>query len=1115
MGLVMYAVILILTCCFYLGCSGIPSSTKSPGLMCAHKASSEGGESETGQSSGPVRTSGIVQADNKSVSCPSHDHTCFTLWTEKTNEVFMQGCWKSSQKADDCNNDCSSSRPSYSPPNTNGSSNHIFFCCCRSNYCNNNYNVNYTALRIINSQTSKPLLDQNPDQGVITHPGYDVNLPAYILVPIVVVAVFLVISYFLYRRHLPPDPFTEVNEALDLAEGQCITDFGLDDLKISNVLDRGRYGEVWKGSLNDREVAVKKFGQHNFESFSNERDIYMLPLVEHASILKYFGSDERIEENGSSSFLMALEYCPNGALMAFLKNNSLDWATMCKMCQSIASGVGHLHNELTKGDKVKPAIAHRDINTRNILVKADLSCAICDFGFAMKIQGSRFYPTGSDENDTPSLEDVGTLRYMAPEVLEGAVNLRDCEASLKQIDVYSLGLVIWEVASRTTDLYQGLPMPEYQLPYQAEVGLNPTFDEMQLKVSLEKRRPAFPRMWTDNNQAVRALKETIEDCWDQDAEARLTSLCVEERVLEIMQLWEARQKGVTPTIYSGTTSFGDGSMMQRNPTSPEVGSTDTNGNPPDTTGDHTIGGLIVRHCRPQSVSESTIETYLTSPSEDPNVDPPPPPAPLKATNENFAKQNMVLQPHQGRNPVAARNTMQRSEEEVVIGNELQNKGHTFPISPGLDVFTDGGLENSLVQNDVLSHTSHRPHNSNPIDYVQNSTVVNPPATVRPKQHNVPGNGHSNIYGPNLMSSYDMGNTNPKTRLQKMKKALEKPKLNIFNRNPISKSQHNVVQHPSESEPLDPSGSNEASGYTRGKSNLDPRPLPTEVNIYNGVTLVRQDLEASGATSAPSRYNTDRVDNTRSYLSRGPYNGSLNGAAQYNGSNGSLNGATPLNGARNEASGSTNARLGMAEVGIAKLEPRINGASPLLMSRTKSQSSGDMSPSCSSLSSLSSDDSPRRPSSLRLKGHNYRMDKKKRREERQARELRDATNNNPSASETSLQQTTTIATTTSNKHAENNNPSSPRSLEELSSDTSISSTERIQKRIKTPFNLKTTRFSLYDDRMMSTETGSHGDSSTANKGSTGDRMSQSTISLQQFSGSGDVDVEALRQADFVC
>ena len=44
---------------------------------------------------------------------------------------------------------------------------------------------------------------------------------------------------------------------------------------------------------------------------------------------------------------------------------------------------------------------------------------------------------------------------MAPELLDGAVNLRDCEASLKQIDIYSYGLVMWEISSRCTDLYQG------------------------------------------------------------------------------------------------------------------------------------------------------------------------------------------------------------------------------------------------------------------------------------------------------------------------------------------------------------------------------------------------------------------------------------------------------------------------------------------------------------------------------------------------------------------------------------------------------------------------------------------------------------------------------------
>lgn len=56
---------------------------------------------------------------------------------------------------------------------------------------------------------------------------------------------------------------------------------------------------------------------------------------------------------------------------------------------------------------------------------------------------------------------VGTIRYMAPEVLEGAVNLRDCESALKQVDMYSLGLIYWEIFMRCTDLFPGKKLALY------------------------------------------------------------------------------------------------------------------------------------------------------------------------------------------------------------------------------------------------------------------------------------------------------------------------------------------------------------------------------------------------------------------------------------------------------------------------------------------------------------------------------------------------------------------------------------------------------------------------------------------------------------------------------
>jgi TGF-beta receptor type-1 len=44
-------------------------------------------------------------------------------------------------------------------------------------------------------------------------------------------------------------------------------------------------------------------------------------------------------------------------------------------------------------------------------------------------------------------ERTGTVRYMAPEVLDLSLNSRQFD-SFKRADVYSMGLVLWEVAKR-------------------------------------------------------------------------------------------------------------------------------------------------------------------------------------------------------------------------------------------------------------------------------------------------------------------------------------------------------------------------------------------------------------------------------------------------------------------------------------------------------------------------------------------------------------------------------------------------------------------------------------------------------------------------------------------
>jgi len=45
----------------------------------------------------------------------------------------------------------------------------------------------------------------------------------------------------------------------------------------------------------------------------------------------------------------------------------------------------------------------------------------------------------------------------------------------------------------------GLPTPDFRLPFEAEVGVHPTFADVQTAVSRNKLRPAFPDVWKDTN----------------------------------------------------------------------------------------------------------------------------------------------------------------------------------------------------------------------------------------------------------------------------------------------------------------------------------------------------------------------------------------------------------------------------------------------------------------------------------------------------------------------------------------------------------------------------------------------------------------------------------------
>ncbi|KAM8749003.1 bone morphogenetic protein receptor type-2-like [Acanthopagrus schlegelii] len=480
--------------------------------------------------SGPTNELRGVVRENNTIRC-IRGSRCYGLWEKRPDgeiHLVKQGCWISIGNEQECHGDrcLVTTTPSQIQ---NGS---YRYCCCNRDLCNANFTeapptADTPALRLM-----KP---DGWDDRQTAHQPLRREESALIALVTVAIAAIVIIALFLGYRMMRGKKKHSLS-ALDVMEA-ANTDAAvdLDNLKLLELIGRGRYGTVFRGSLNERCMAVKLFSSANRQNYANERSIYCLPLLQqHDNIARFLSADERTTADGRPEFLILMEFYPHGCLSHYLSLHTVDWTTCCRMTHGVTRGLAFLHTELYRGDQYKPAVAHRDVTSRNVLVRADLSCVLADFGLSMRLTGSR--PCCPGDDDTMAISEVGTVRYMAPEVLGGALNLRDCESALKQVDVYALGLLYWESFRRCSHLFPGESVPEYQLAFQAELGNHPTFEEMQILVAREKFRPRFPEAWKENSLALRSLKETMEDCWDQDAEARLTAQCAEERLSELTLL---------------------------------------------------------------------------------------------------------------------------------------------------------------------------------------------------------------------------------------------------------------------------------------------------------------------------------------------------------------------------------------------------------------------------------------------------------------------------------------------------------------------------------------------------------------------------------------------------
>lgn len=181
-------------------------------------------------------------------------------------------------------------------------------------------------------------------------------------------------------------------------------------ISLADCIGKGRYGEVWRGIWHGENVAVKIFFSRDEASWSRETEIYSTILLRHEAILGYIGSD-MTSRNSCTQLWLVTHYHQLGSLYDHLNRTTLTHHQLMKILLSIVNGLVHLHTEIF-GTQGKPAIAHRDIKSKNILMKNNGACVIADFGLAV------MHKHATGELDVAPNPRVGTKRYMSPEVLD-------------------------------------------------------------------------------------------------------------------------------------------------------------------------------------------------------------------------------------------------------------------------------------------------------------------------------------------------------------------------------------------------------------------------------------------------------------------------------------------------------------------------------------------------------------------------------------------------------------------------------------------------------------------------------------------------------------------------
>jgi serine/threonine protein kinase len=259
------------------------------------------------------------------------------------------------------------------------------------------------------------------------------------------------------------------------------------NFSLNDIIYFSEESTLYKGKYFHNDICVKELNLNYLSEKEQDKiqgEIMISLQLNHKNIVNTLGYC--FNQQRSKIFIIT-EYMKNKSLKLYIESNKGKILLKQKLLfiYEIALGLEYMYNSNYK-------ILHRDIKSSNILLDENLHCKICDFGMSKCLNSEN-----NSENNTNNMStnyqtnSQSTLFWMSPEYLcDGIIN--------DKCDIYSFGILIWEIFMEDTNPYKNVNINDYFLGNKDIVYNNrPIINDIYFQ-DCPKMKELMELMWKKN-----------------------------------------------------------------------------------------------------------------------------------------------------------------------------------------------------------------------------------------------------------------------------------------------------------------------------------------------------------------------------------------------------------------------------------------------------------------------------------------------------------------------------------------------------------------------------------------------------------------------------------------